>query len=199
MQKFKYVWMVVSAVAALGAGCSQSTTDTSTTPVTEEAVVDTTTDTVTDTVVEVEEADVDKVGDVDVVDEEEVVVEEGVEAEVIEEDVDEVEEVVVEEEVAEEAIAEPVTQTFDVVAKQFTFEPATITVNKGDTVVLNVTSEDVPHGFSISEFGVNQTLSPGVTETIEFVADQAGTFSYVCSVVCGTGHSGMKGTLVVQE
>ena len=89
------------------------------------------------------------------------------------------------------------TKTFDVVASQFAFSPDTLTVNVGDTVVINLTSSDVPHGFSLSDFGISETITPGKTKTVEFVADQAGTFSFTCSVVCGAGHSGMRGSLVV--
>jgi heme/copper-type cytochrome/quinol oxidase subunit 2 len=32
---------------------------------------------------------------------------------------------------------------------------------------------------------------------VEFVADQAGAFDITCSEYCGSGHAGMKGTLVV--
>lgn len=89
------------------------------------------------------------------------------------------------------------TKTFDLVASQFAFTPETITVNQGDTVVLNLTTDDVPHGFSLPTFDVNATITPGKTQTVEFVADEAGSFTYTCSVACGAGHSSMRGTLVV--
>ncbi len=89
------------------------------------------------------------------------------------------------------------TKTFDVVASQFSFSPSTVTVNQGDTVVINLTTEDVPHGFSLPDFDINETITPGKTTTVEFVADQTGSFSFSCSVACGAGHSSMRGTLVV--
>lgn len=92
------------------------------------------------------------------------------------------------------AITREVTMT----AKQFEFSPATITVNQGDTVKLNVKSTDVTHGFAIPDFDVNMTLSPGKISTTQFVASKKGTFRFFCSIVCGSGHSGMDGTLVVQ-
>lgn len=95
-------------------------------------------------------------------------------------------------------VPESAVKEFDVVARQFEFVPGTITVNTGDTVKLNVTSEDVPHGISISAFGVSQTFDSNSTKTIEFVADTAGTYPIVCSVACGAGHSSMKGTLIVE-
>jgi len=85
----------------------------------------------------------------------------------------------------------------DVTAKQWEFNPSTITVSEGDTVVLNVTSIDVTHGFTISQFGVSDRLNSGQTTRIEFVADKKGTFTFFCSVFCGSGHGGMRGTLIV--
>lgn len=90
-------------------------------------------------------------------------------------------------------------KSFDIEAERFYFKPNEIVVNKGDTVVLNVKSEDVTHGFSIPVYGINKTLEPDKTVTIKFVADKAGEFEFACSVVCGTGHGDMKGKLVVKE
>jgi len=87
---------------------------------------------------------------------------------------------------------------FRITARQFQFEPATIEVNKGDQVRLIVTSADVPHGFAIKEYGINERLEAGKPVTIEFTADKEGTFTTFCSVFCGSGHSGMKGQLVVK-
>lgn len=92
----------------------------------------------------------------------------------------------------------PETKEFNVIAKRWDFSPSTITVNEGDTVILNIESIDVTHGFAIPDFGVSESLSPGNTVKIEFVADKTGTFSFFCNVFCGSGHSGMRGTLVVQ-
>lgn len=87
---------------------------------------------------------------------------------------------------------------FKITAKQFEFMPSTIEVNKGDKVRLIVTSTDVPHGFAIKEYGINQRLEAGKPVTIEFTADKEGTFTVFCSVVCGAGHSNMKGKLIVK-
>lgn len=90
------------------------------------------------------------------------------------------------------------TKSFTMTASQFEFSPSTITVNQGDTVVLTITSSDVTHGFSLPEFGVSENLEPGQTVSVQFVADKKGTFTFSCSVFCGSGHSSMKGTLKVQ-
>jgi len=88
---------------------------------------------------------------------------------------------------------------FSITARQYDFQPSTITVKKGDLVKLKITSLDVTHGFSLPDFNVNANLEPGKETTVEFTADKAGSFTFFCSVFCGSGHSEMKGTLVVEE
>ena len=109
------------------------------------------------------------------------------------------EETVTQDELSGEVEIIPLTvKEFDIVAKRWSFNPSTITVSEGDLVKLTITSIDVTHGFSISAFGVNERLSSGNTIMVEFVADKKGTFSFFCNVVCGSGHSGMRGTLIVE-
>lgn len=190
MPKFKYIIMTLGTLVAMGAGCASTTTTTEVqnTNTTTTDVVDTTTDTV--------EANTNATPD-DTVTNTNTVNATVDTTETTTTDTDTTTTETTDTTVTE--TAEPTTQTFDITASQFAFDPSTITVKKGDTVVLNITSEDVPHGFSLPEFDVNETLSPGSTKTVEFVADQAGSFSFTCSVVCGSGHSTMSGKLVVEE
>lgn len=87
---------------------------------------------------------------------------------------------------------------FKITARQFSFEPGIIEVNEGDKVRLVITSMDIPHGFSITEYGINKRLDVGKPATIEFTADKKGTFTAFCSVFCGSGHGNMKGKLIVK-
>ena len=90
-------------------------------------------------------------------------------------------------------------KTIDVIASRFQFEPATISVGQGDNVRLRLHSADRSHAFAIKAFHVKAVIPDGgETVTVEFVADQAGTFAFTCSEYCGTGHSRMKGKLVVK-
>lgn len=91
----------------------------------------------------------------------------------------------------------PAVKEFNMTAKKYEFIPGTITVNRGDEVVINAVSLDVTHGFSIPEYNIVETISPGATKTIRFTADKAGQFTFSCSVYCGSGHSAMSGTLIV--
>ncbi len=87
---------------------------------------------------------------------------------------------------------------FTMTAKQFEFTPSTITVNQGDLVKLTITSTDVAHGISIPDFDINENISPDQITTIEFIADKTGTFTFSCSVYCGSNHNEMEGTLIVE-
>lgn len=89
------------------------------------------------------------------------------------------------------------TLTFNITARQFAFEPSTLSVNRGDTVIINVTSTDVAHGLAIDEYGINETINGGETKQIKFVADKTGEFILYCSVMCGAGHRDMTGKLIV--
>jgi len=88
---------------------------------------------------------------------------------------------------------------FTMTAKQWSFEPSEIRVSKGDIVKLKIKSVDVEHGFKLPDFGVDANLQPGQEVTVEFTADKAGTFTFSCNVFCGSGHSEMEGTLIVDE
>lgn len=86
----------------------------------------------------------------------------------------------------------------EVTAKQFEFSPNPIRVKLGETIRLKITSVDVTHGFSLPEFGINETLNPNETVSVELQATKKGEFPFACSVVCGSGHTGMKGRLIVE-
>lgn len=81
------------------------------------------------------------------------------------------------------------------------FDPATITVHKGDHIILIVTNtdDDFTHGVTIPELNLNTgPLTPGKSATIEFDANTAGTFTILCPVPgCAPDHGQMIGQLVV--
>lgn len=90
-------------------------------------------------------------------------------------------------------------QEIQVTARKYEFSPNPIRVKKGAHVKLIITAIDHDHGFKLEAFHIEQKLKKGVPTTVEFTPDQAGTFPFKCSVFCGLGHRGMKGTLVVEE
>lgn len=62
--------------------------------------------------------------------------------------------------------------------------PAKLTAHEGNTVQIKITNtaNDKPHGFSIDEFGIKETIDQGKTTTVEFEADKSGTFKIYCQL-----------------
>jgi cytochrome c oxidase subunit 2 len=77
-------------------------------------------------------------------------------------------------------------------AKRFAFEPAEITVKKGEAVTLILTSDDVPHSLVIDELGVKGSMSKGQKTSVTFTPMKSGTFQGKCGRFCGSGHGSMK-------
>jgi cytochrome c oxidase subunit 2 len=90
-------------------------------------------------------------------------------------------------------------QQIQVTAKKYEFSPNPIRVKKGEPVKLTITATDRDHGFQIDAFHIKQRLKKGEPTVIEFTPEKAGSFPFKCSVFCGFGHGGMKGTIIVEE
>lgn len=80
----------------------------------------------------------------------------------------------------------------------FKFMPAEIKVKKGQTVKIVFKNTGGMHDFVVDEFKAKtKIIKANETDTIQFVADKAGTFEYYCSV--GNHRAmGMKGNLIVE-
>ena len=83
-------------------------------------------------------------------------------------------------------------------AKRFEFEPKEIRVSKEEAVVLEVTSQDVTHGFFSRALGFDEDLAPGKTVRIPLKTAADGSYVVLCDHYCGSGHGNMKLTIVVQ-
>jgi cytochrome c oxidase subunit 2 len=79
------------------------------------------------------------------------------------------------------------------------FSPSVLRVGPGERVRFVVESEDMHHGFAISELGLNLQLGPGrsARSPVVTVDLPEGVYAVHCSVFCGLGHSSMKARLVV--
>lgn len=62
--------------------------------------------------------------------------------------------------------------------------PERIETTAGTTMEIKVrnTANDKPHGFSIDEFKVSETIDQGQTKTVKFVASKAGTYRVYCQI-----------------
>jgi uncharacterized cupredoxin-like copper-binding protein len=82
-------------------------------------------------------------------------------------------------------------------AAEFTYTPGRVEVQQGDRVIITLTASDVVHGFALDGYDIDVRVIPGISERIEFIADQAGKFRFRCSISCGSLHPFMIGELVV--
>lgn len=93
--------------------------------------------------------------------------------------------------------AAPTERVVQMTARRFTYSPETIEVEQGVPVVLELTSLDRDHGFTVPELGLRIDVEPGKTARVRFVPEKAGTFLFHCDIFCGTGHEEMAGEIVV--
>src|SRR5947209_6339775 len=89
-------------------------------------------------------------------------------------------------------------RVIQVTAKKFEFSPATIELQVGVPVVLELRSTDRKHGFAAPDLNVDVQADTGGVTRVRIVPDKAGTFEFHCSVFCGSGHEEMTGLIVVK-
>ena len=83
-------------------------------------------------------------------------------------------------------------------AHRYEFIPDTVRVRQGTLLKLRITATDGTHGFKLGAFGIDERLEEGVTNEIELYAGRKGAYPFKCSHVCGIGHLGMDGVLLVE-
>jgi cytochrome c oxidase subunit 2 len=93
--------------------------------------------------------------------------------------------------------AAPEARVIKVVARRFVYQPAVLTLKRGEPVVLEFTSADVVMGFNAPDFNVRTDIIPGQVSRLRFTPDKVGRFTFLCDVFCGDGHEGMTGELHV--
>jgi cytochrome c oxidase subunit 2 len=64
-------------------------------------------------------------------------------------------------------------------------------------ITFEMNSADVIHSFWIPEMGQKQDLVPGIDTSIVITPTRTGTFSLVCTELCGLGHATMRSTVKV--
>jgi cytochrome c oxidase subunit 2 len=67
----------------------------------------------------------------------------------------------------------------------------------GRPIRVLLTAEDVIHSFWLREHRVKQDAVPGMEIQVWFEATETGEYPIGCAELCGTGHTRMRGTLVV--
>ena len=86
-----------------------------------------------------------------------------------------------------------------ITAKRFEFTPKEITLRKGETVKIQLKSEDVTHGFFLRPLGIDTEIPAGQTAEVTVTPHEVGRYRAICDHFCGAGHGGMKVTVVVED
>jgi cytochrome c oxidase subunit 2 len=94
--------------------------------------------------------------------------------------------------------AEEEPKVIAITARRFEFSPREITLKRGETVKLQLTSEDVTHGFFAKPLGIDELIVPGKTTDLVVTPRETGRYTTICDHFCGAGHGGMKMTFVVE-
>ncbi len=91
-------------------------------------------------------------------------------------------------------------QVIKITAKRFEYNPNEIRIKTGVPVVLEFTSLDRMHGFTVPDLGgIRATIEPGKVTRVRIVAPKAGVYEFHCDIFCGDGHEGMTGKIIVED
>jgi cytochrome c oxidase subunit 2 len=66
-------------------------------------------------------------------------------------------------------------------------------------VIIELSSKDVIHNFALPHMRIAQDAIPGQVIPMWFKAIKTGSYEVICGQLCGLGHYGMKGMLVVDN
>ena len=69
----------------------------------------------------------------------------------------------------------------------------------GQSIQLNLISQDVIHSFGVPAFRLKRDVLPGRYETVWFRPTKPGTYHLFCDQYCGAFHSDMAGQIVVMD
>lgn len=83
-------------------------------------------------------------------------------------------------------------------AQIWSFAPNEIRVPAGSEVTFYVTSQDVQHGFKITQTNVNVMVLPGQVSTLKHTFNEPGEYQIICHEYCGQLHHTMYATIYVE-
>jgi heme/copper-type cytochrome/quinol oxidase subunit 2 len=92
----------------------------------------------------------------------------------------------------------PNRREFTLTARNYSFTPARLEVIQDDLVKVTVRSTDVAYSFTIDDYRLSRRIPAGGSTTIEFRADQVGTFAFYSNMTSDARHAKMRGELVVR-
>jgi cytochrome c oxidase subunit II len=103
----------------------------------------------------------------------------------------------------------PNTKTIDVTAQQFAWQfdypdlgvkrAGELHLVKDTNYYFKLHAKDVLHSFWVPEFRLKKDAVPGMTTHLRIKPTRNGTYSLVCTELCGLGHSTMRARVIVQD
>lgn len=95
--------------------------------------------------------------------------------------------------------AAPAGPTVELAISRRGFEPSRITLRRGETTRLELTSEDGLHCFAVDALRVEKRVARGKPTSFELTPERAGSFAFYCCVESGQQAELERGVLVVTE
>ena len=79
------------------------------------------------------------------------------------------------------------------------FEPSQLTLRRGESVTIALSSADSEHCFAIDALRIEKRIVPGRTTTFDLAPDRAGVFPFYCCLESGEAAAVERGQLTVTE
>jgi cytochrome c oxidase subunit 2 len=93
--------------------------------------------------------------------------------------------------------AAPEERVVTISAMKFDFVPDKVTLKRGEPVILELSSLDRTHGFTIPELGVRADIPESGSARVRVMPDHVGSFAFRCDLFCGSGHEEMEAVIEV--
>src|SRR5262245_40052754 len=94
---------------------------------------------------------------------------------------------------------QPNRREFSMTARDFRYTPDRLEVTQDDLVKLTIESADNAYSFTIDAYRLSRRIPAGGKTTIEFRADQSGSFKFYSDMTSDARHKSMTGELVVRR
>lgn len=95
--------------------------------------------------------------------------------------------------------APPAGRTVELRASRGGFQPSALSLRRGETARLVLTTADGEHCFAVDELRVEKRIVPGRATTFDLTPDRAGTFAFYCCLESGDALGKERGSLAVAE
>jgi cytochrome c oxidase subunit II len=87
--------------------------------------------------------------------------------------------------------------TFDY--RNLDFKSGELHMVKGTPYHFTLKAKDVIHSFWVPQFRMKKDAVPGITTDVRVTPTRTGSFTLVCTELCGLGHSTMRAPIVVED